>query len=211
MRHPRITAGLALALVLGVSAISCARELETNFERIRAVWSVMTFSEGLTRIRCPVTLEGRFSGRRIEKQGTTAIGSIDRATAMFANCSERAMVSTFEFLGTTLPWAFFYHSFSGALPNINAIGLEIIEFAFLVTGSFASCLYQATLRSPLRGSLRRNFTTGVITGFQIEPTPAIPQNGMGSGCPMTIRVEGTSGEVIREMGSATEKVRIELI
>lgn len=210
MRHPRITAGLALALVLGVSAISCARELDTNFERIRAVWSVMTFSEGLTRIRCPVTIEGEFSARRIAKQTQTQIGSIHRATAMFANCSERAGVSSFEFL-TNLPWAFFYSSFSGALPNINTIALEIIEFSFLITGSFASCLYQATLRSPLKGLLRRNFTTGVITAFQIEPTPAIPQNGMGTGCPTTIRVEGSSGEVIREMGSATEKVRIELI
>jgi hypothetical protein len=207
MRRAGIIAGLVLALLLGMAASSSAGKLSVSTENITATWRSMTFSSGASRIRCPVTLEGRFVTRSIAKQNSTSIGSIERATTSFVSCVERTFVTTIQFL-RTFPWAFFYTAFEGTLPNINTIRLELIEFAVLLTISGVSCLYQATLRSAQRGSLRRNFTTGEITSFPFDATPAIPQNGMVFGCPTNINVEG-SGEVTRTGG--TQRLTVELI
>jgi len=165
----------ALAALVGSAS---ARILSTSNENIRVAWSSLEFvAEGTGQtIRCGVTLEGTFHSRTIVKTLGSLIGYITRATvrrpctngtAWAYNGVEvdetRAERPVFT---NTLPWHLQYGGFTGTLPNITGLRLNLVGARFRVRapffGSAINCDYTTSAATPAIGTASRNLVTGVI-------------------------------------------------
>jgi hypothetical protein len=67
-------------------------------------------------------------------------------------------------LAETLPWHIYYLGFSGTLPNITQIQLQINFVSFSWTGWF-TCLYEAAGGEALDINANRNTSTAQLTSF----------------------------------------------
>jgi len=132
--------GLAAALLLcSLVATTSARNLSISNQNFRATWSGLRFESKIedptrmNQISCPVTLEGSFHARTFTKTRDSLIGVITRAHAnhpceaggnefSFHNGSETVLRGIPE---TTLPWPIFYSSFTGTLPAITRVTIEM--------------------------------------------------------------------------------------
>jgi len=191
-------------MAAAVSSAS-AQRFTTDETRFTARWTGLTFvGAEFFNITCPVTLEGSFHSATITKTPNALIGFVSRASVATASCTGgRATI-----LAASLPWHVRYRNFTGALPNITAIGVSLVNASFAIQDNFFgfNCLARSTAENPANGEINRNAATGAVTGLRANETPAIPTSG--ASCPTTTgRFSGT-GTVTRLGSTGTITVRL---
>jgi len=171
-------ASVWLATAVGVAA---ATRLELDERRFNAKWSSLKFKGpfGETHANCPITLEGSFHSNTIAKTVGALIGHISRATS--GTCIEGSTT----ILQESLPWHITYAGFSGTLPDITLIMINLVGASFQVP----LCLSTTTTARPARGNIELIRERGGLlkaTNLVADPTFTIPC-GIATG-----RFEGTA-------------------
>jgi len=190
-----VTAIVATALLgIAVSAASAGR-LSTSSQTFRATWAELTFSDGVTAVRCRVTMEGSYHSRTIAKVLHGLVGFVTRVTV--ARPCNNGTVWAYngsevnEVLGgtvpNTLPWHITYKTFAGTLPNILEVRLLLMGVRFLVRTPFGLlCNY----RSSGEGlDTLIVLSGGTANNYRVESTPAVIVEG--AGCATTGTIIGT--------------------
>jgi hypothetical protein len=211
MRHRSklMLAALAAALALGaIVTAATATRLAISNQLFRATWTegvplVIEGGAGLGTIRCPVTMEGTFHSRTVVKNTAALIGFITSATVFESSCTGGLLNP----LQASLPWHVFYDGFSGTLPRITAIDVRVVGAAAIVHNNFGvSCLFTSTAASPLKASLNRNTTTGVLESLTPNEAAEIPvtSGNLGfNGCPASVMLRGRSATLGIQRNTAT--------
>jgi hypothetical protein len=155
----RVAATIALALLsLGLAAQGSAalRSLSVGPASTRATGELVMVLEGEPFISCPMTLEKELSSR-IPKVERSRLGTVRGA---LGTCSS---FGQFTITLLTESWTINYNSFSGTLPSITGIHVEIAGFSFLYTamGGSARCLYRGSLH------MSESVTGGTIRTLRI--------------------------------------------
>ena len=103
--------------------------------------------EGIPGFTCKVTMEGSFHSSTIRKVTLARIGHITRAR--FDQCLDGATVRA---LTTTLPWEVRYDSFSGTLPLIDSVEVDIVGagIEFTYEPFYGPCLIRTTVNEPIQ-------------------------------------------------------------
>lgn len=202
-RSKLMLAGLAAALLLtmGVSTAS-AGHLSVDEQNFRVTWTSLEFVEpGFgARILCPVTLEGSFHSRTIEKIIGSLLGYITRATVKNESCiGGHATVLT-----NTLPWHITYEGFGGALPSITSLRLLLVRPAFRVEPGFAiSCLSQpANILGTITGTRE--------AGGAFKPERLTPDAGQRFPCGTLFEGEFVGSGTVMKLNS-TARILVTLI
>jgi hypothetical protein len=143
MRTPirLVLGGLAAGLLLcSLVAAASAGNLSISNQNIRATWTGLRFESKtgqvpmMSQFSCPVTMEGSLHARTFRKMRDTLIGAITRAIANHpceAGAKEFVIHNGTETVlrggapATSLPWPIFYSSFTGTLPAITSLIVEI--------------------------------------------------------------------------------------
>jgi len=185
-RSKILLSALAAALVLAAAiGTAQARRIELSNTNIRAVWTAaepLVFETSLANISCSVTLEGSFHSRTLSKVSGQLVGLITRAAvARPCNVGEAWVLNGVERLsnGTTtmnsLPWHVRYDSFTGTLPRIEKIRLQLIGASFLIAFAGQGCLVRTEAAHPAFGFVEVEVLGGV-TGLRADETVSIPPN-----------------------------------
>jgi hypothetical protein len=194
MRALRVVpAALIAALIVTVAvATADARRFELSNQHIRIIWNPAVGTERLafgvleSGVECPVTFEGSFHSRTISKVSGQLVGYITKAALTKAECEFDPGVENIIILNgvellpegavstNTLPWHIRYDSFTGVLPRITGMRLQIIGLSVRLQIPGA-CLYKSTAAGPAYGILQIE-AGGTVTGFKAEETaPTIPR------------------------------------
>lgn len=147
---------------------------------------------------CRVTLEGVLHSNTIPKVASVLIGYIDGAT--MNPCSTNIA----GFLTNTLPWHVHYEGFTGTLPNIDLLKIEITD-ASIWYGP-RRCLAVASAANPLKMTIGRGAEEKLVAAQLVET--AIPFGVECLGRRLVPVATGT-GEMFRF--NTTERIRIILI
>jgi len=219
---------LSLAALLAVAALSVAigsasaRRLELSEQHIRAVWEAAERTRfidtgGTFGIECQVTIEGSFHSRTISKVSGQLIGYITAAEAPLT-CFEGGEVAILNGVepipggGTatnSLPWHVRYDSFSGTLPVITGIRVQIVGAAILMWNGFVQCLFKSTEGIPLFAILEVA-AEGRITAMRWDETRAIPKFfELTIGCPPAAKLTRKSTSF--EVQGNTTRVSVRLV
>jgi hypothetical protein len=206
----------ALALSVAVSSAS-ARRIELSNQNIRAVWEVnskltLSNAEGGLTLACPVTLEGSFHSRTLSKVSGQLIGYVTRAFLTRSGCVVTGGVEDIRILNgvetttNTLPWHIRYDSFTGTLPNITSIRLQLVNASFVLTAFGVNCLYKSTTARPAFADTL--VTAGAVTGLRALSERFIPVFEGGFLCPEETRFTGTARVTL--LGTTTA-IRVRLV
>jgi hypothetical protein len=201
----RTTTKLALATLVAVVALAAAvgaagaRRFEFSDQRFTFVTRSVGYRGG-EPTNCPITLAGSFHSRTISKVSGQLVGYINSAGS--GTCPE----GSGRVLTESLPWHVRFASFSGTLPSITQIKLQVIGYSFLEICITSSCLYKSTAANPL--ILGLEVTRGVITSMRWEENNAIPRFMGEFICPAELIVEG-AGEP--SVTGTTTKINVRLI
>jgi hypothetical protein len=199
---------LTAAIVLG-SAVGTAgaRRFELSNQAIRAIWPTFELSDvPLTRVsRCPITLEGSFHSRTLSKVCGQLVGYITEATTRKEGCgAEARSLWMDEGEIVTLPWHLRFESFTGALPNITTIRLQVIGLGVKFQGT--RCEYKSEAMRPIH--LIANLTGPTVTSLRFEEAGTIPLiNLMGTCSPMA-KLGGMSSPVFALATTTAISVRL---
>jgi hypothetical protein len=199
--------GLTTALLVGlclaaITAAATARRFTVSEIRFTASWAgveKLDFGspEGFS-VACPVYVVGEFHSRTFAKVSGLLIGAISFAIKPAGEpCVRREgerwgemwILNGIEemerrILPETLTWHIRYDSFTGSLPRITSVRIQIVDASFLVQGTFGLlCLYKSTDARPLfaRFELTAN---GTIEKVRVDETQPIPLHE-GAFCPST--------------------------
>jgi hypothetical protein len=125
----------ATFLAMAVTSASANNLRIDNFERgFKATWVRLEFIGAGATVRCDVTLEGTYAARTIAKRVAARIGLITKGET--ANCNAP---NDGRILRETLPWNVRYRNFTGTLPIITGIGLDMPEARFRIRNEVATC------------------------------------------------------------------------
>lgn len=207
----------ALVAAALTTAVAGARAISMGDGNIRAVFREFRSggSGGSVEIRCPLTLEGSFHSRTYAKVRGTLVGQITRA-AMGHPCSgtggDMYVLNGVEVQGgrtvpNTLPWPLRYFAFSGTLPRLSSVTLDIINFSWIYPPFGEICLYRSTETNPAR-FVWEVASEGRVTGIRAEAEPPVLLNSGGILCPAEITY-ANSGTISR-LGT-TSPISITLI
>jgi hypothetical protein len=157
---------LALGLVAVTGTVASARNFSVDERSFYMRWSLFRFQEsGGSNAECPVTLEGSFHAWTMAKVRTVLVGFMDGAT--MGTCS----LNSAGFLTSTLPWHIQYEAFTGALPSIGRLRLQINEAAIWIREGFfgSRCLAVARATELLKLEVRHELTGDWMTEvFPVE-------------------------------------------
>jgi hypothetical protein len=165
-----VTGLIAIASVAAWISTATANRLSVSSPRFTVTWAALRFTNpeaSETTIRCPVTLEGSFHSATIRKVSNALVSFISRASV--GTCSS----GTVRVLTATLPWHIQYESFSGTLPAITHVRLNLIGAAFSWS-YWLLCLYRTSAANPLPFEVTRNISTSQITGIVPDESAGIP-------------------------------------
>jgi hypothetical protein len=187
-----LVAALTLAAAVGTAN---ARRLGTSERFFLSHFASLTFEGVSSAVICPVSLEGSFHSRTIEKIVRGLIGYISEARINRAACTGgKAWIQSLQERGSqeseSLPWHILYERFIGPLPNITGIEITVDNALFLVEINAARCVYRASTTSPLRGILNRE-AGGKLTGLRMNETSAVPKIEGSPFCANTNTLKGT--------------------
>jgi hypothetical protein len=185
MRTRILLVAVALAAIAGTASASRFRFSSAD-RGFRLVWTELrlevTFNGTPYSVMCPVTLEGSLHSATIAKVAGALIGSVTRAAAAEAACrgmigSESPYPLEITVLKERLPWHLRYESFTGILPNINGLNVQVVGAAFEVHDFIfeLTCLFASTAESPMRLILTRELRTGGLTSGRVNSTALIPR------------------------------------
>lgn len=193
----------ATALVLLPATYAQANRLEiaNAGEGFRFFWSTgsneLEFKIGTSTVRCEVRLIGTFSGRTIIKRAGTTMGVVNVAQAINI-CSGGAV----RMLEETLPWTLRYVSFTGTLPRISTVKLEIVGFRARITPEgAAACLATSEAARPVVLVARVEASEPTFETITPEAAATIPvTNGEGGPCALGASLSlGATGTIgVRE-------------
>lgn len=180
-----LTASFALA---GTVSTAGANRLSVSNVNKRIAWAPLTWTlegAGSKSIGCPITLESSLHSRTISKVRGALIGYVNRGTAASGSCTGGSVTISQE----ALPVHLRYRSFSGTLPNITGISLDLIGLAIVIDNEGNICTAVTTAANPAVMIL--NVTGGVITGARMDESVTIPVT-RGFICELlTLRLRGT--------------------
>lgn len=165
MKHRKLALAVAsaAAMLLASASSASANRLSLSSQTWRAVFPELTFSSELPEMKCRVTLEGNFHSATLAKSAGSLIGYVTRPTV------EACQLGGMTVLASTLPWHVQYQSFSGTLPSIGSIHVNIIG-GFLIAEALlrVSCLVRTSTTEPATGTFNREsggaLTTMVLGG-----------------------------------------------
>lgn len=203
MRMHRVVTALAAALVLATAVGNAsAGKLSIESTNFRLVWPVLTLTSGGVVASCPVTLEGTLHSSTFAKIAGLLIGHVTRAISANAVCAAPPVTRFYMLNGTevintvttmnTLPWHLRYQSFSGTLPNITSVNVDIVGASILGEGGGSTCLFRSTAAAPWRGRFEVNGERR-ITGYRSDESGRIPRFAGGIACPIEAWLAGTAG------------------
>jgi hypothetical protein len=224
----RITlAALAAAVLLGslLGGAASANRISLSNRNIRAVWRELTFEAKETEIipagpiRCAVTMEGSFHAEQIIKVVGNLIGHITRAIVghpcgaaegqeyYFHNGTEAVLGEP----PTSLPWHIRYAGFTGTLPVMTSVIVEITGMRMTVNYGLNRCLEIYGSATETRKWVFRVEAAGGVTSLEpiTNPRHLIVQQGTSILCPELGRLSGVSGPVTL-LGTTTQ-IRMRLI
>jgi hypothetical protein len=186
MRHHKALTVSALAAVLlgALVGTASAGRLSLSSQTIRMTWASLTFSGGFGTVRCAVTMEGSFHSRTIAKTRESLIGYITNARISHP-CSAGAAWAhsgeTNEVLGGTvsnrLPWHIRYASFTGTLPNITSMNVEVVGIAYLIREPVFGVLCEYAGGAEGRGGLLWRIEFWPILAVTYAATETVSTNG----------------------------------
>jgi hypothetical protein len=223
MRTPSklvLTALMAMLCLAAMASVAGARRLAFSENHIRAGWPAgerVRFNNAEFNIECQMTMEGSFHSRTLSKVCGQLIGYITVASlpveCVDANNREgqAGALNGVEFMTNTLPWHVRFDSFTGVLPRIAGIRVQIIGAAFLLHDNTPRfCLYLSDAASPLYAIFE--LTAGTITAMRLDETRPIPKHGelLGTFClapNITLSRKATSVEIQR----STTKITVTLV
>lgn len=157
-----LLAALATAALLALgTATATANRLATNARTFRLDFAPVGLVMSVGLAYCDLTLDGSFHTTTIQKIARSLIGSITRGTIEF--CTQ----GTATLLTETLPWHVTYSGFSGVLPNITAMRVEIIGLAINLNVGGIACLLRSDASEPVVGSFRVE-ARGTVTTFDLD-------------------------------------------
>lgn len=138
-----LSAALLAAVMVGNT--SANRLSISHGGLFRIEWSSLEFGiQGLTVVRCAVTLEGSFHSTTMPKVQGLLVGHISRASVKNNPC----ISGNVTVLAGTLPWHIVFRGFSGALPSITGGIVGLLGASFRVVNAITRCLVTATLEHP---------------------------------------------------------------
>lgn len=203
-RSKLLLTGLLAALVL-VAAVgtASANRLSISNKNIRAVWNKLNFTDAgrVVNIECDVTIEGSFHVNTITKTRGALIGYISRAPQP-QNCVGGGAT----ILQESLPWHVRYDSFTGTLPRLTGVRLQLVLAAFRLNVGF-ECLYRSNATEPAFG-IANVETNGLVTGLTADNTTTIPRVEGSIFCPASGRFENTGRVTLL---GATTNISVRLI
>jgi len=211
MRRTILGALVAAAALASFVSSASAAHLRTSSQAFRVIWPEwtpeITYGNVTFKVSCPVTFEGTFHSRTIEKTVGTLFGYFTRATMNEAMCTSRELPETrLKLLTETLPWHMRYRSFSGLLPNITAVAFDVLGPAIQVNGlPFAGiCLYATTTAAPLGDQF--DLSGGVVSYRTGGFIPLREGNGL---CAERAALSGSGGRTT--MQGSTSLITVTLI
>jgi hypothetical protein len=153
-----LLATIGATVLLGALVGSAsARSFSSTSQTLRSTFSRVRFSGVFGSITCHVTLEGSLHTRTIAKVAGTLIGYITAAN--LGECAEGSAT----ILRETLPWHVRYLSFTGTLPAITSLSINVIGASFRVREPLATCLARSTPESPSVGTFNREAGGALLT------------------------------------------------
>jgi len=191
-----LTAAALLASLVGSAS---ARSFSVTNRNFRAVFRPLTFQEPFNffRVTCNVTMEGTFHENTIPKVLETLLGYVTRVGVTHPctggegwawNGTEGALTGA-----SSLPWHIRYQGFTGTLPNITTIRVNLIRPKFSINNGICLGTYQPAAQ---RGILE---ITGGTTRIRADESQIISR--IEGNCPEG-RFAGTS-EVVTLLGTTT--------
>jgi len=194
-------ASLVAAIFLAVTVSAApARNLSVSEQAANIVWTPLELVMAGRSFRCNATLGARFHYRTMVKSDNALIGYINSATMNTCTGGSATI------LAATLPWHITYRGFSGTLPNITNIRMNVIGFSFnwRPEGSIA-CLARSTAENPLQ-VITNIAAGGIVTGMRADETATIPIESFfcAFGGEGTFRGTGT----VRTPGGSNVAVRL---
>jgi hypothetical protein len=171
-RSKLLFAGLTAALVLSMGVTSAsARNFSLSNHRFRATWANLHLTATSTSIECPVTLEGSFTGTTIAKVPNSQVGSVSVGAVNNGACTGGHATINAE----ALPWRVNYTAFTGTLPTITGINLNLINAKFTVENGSQTCTTQTNSREPAKGIVQ--ISGGRVTGIRADEVAGIQLRG----------------------------------
>ena len=175
---------LCLALVISVMAGSAAAgRFSVDDQDFRIVWTEVSFvPDFVDPVRCGLTIIGSMHSRTITKTDGLLVGHVTSARTSFPTCTPREEGATA--LAFTLPWHVTYAVFTGTLPAITGVKLEILGASFDIFTiedegiRTALCLARTEASEP--GKVTLNVSRGLVTTATFDETAAIDLNDVGA-------------------------------
>jgi hypothetical protein len=153
--NPLLAVVTATAVFGTVVATASARQLEFSSQTLRATFREVRLSGLPGEVTCQVTLEGSLHSRTIAKALSTLIGYITRAR--LGPCA----VGTATILQEWLPWHLRYGGFTGTLPNITRVAVDVALVGIRVRTNVGEiCLILSFTPEPL--TLTMNVAAGGV-------------------------------------------------
>ena len=192
----RTTANLALAALTAAALLgslvgpASARNFSVTNRNLRASFIPMTFAEPFNfySARCNVTMEGTFHETTAAKVLETLIGYVTRVGVTHPctggegwawNGTEGALTGA-----NSLPWHIRYQGFTGTLPNITTIRVNLIRPKFSINNGICLGTYQPAAQRYIIE------LTGGIARIRADETQILSR--LEGNCPEG-RFSGTSG------------------
>jgi hypothetical protein len=173
----------AFVLLQAGSAAAMRFEMPNGERGFRFRWISLDFILGANTINCEIRLRGSFHSKTINKVTGALVGYVEEA--IFINLCTNGGAA--RFLTENLPWHIRYASFSGSLPRINAINLQLIGMrAQIVPMGGPTCLMTTTTINPLYLIAAVEESENTFASIAPNETVGIPVMGMG--CPGEVRL-----------------------
>ena len=182
-----VTAAAAAMVLFAASGPGSARNFSLSETHFMTGWAAMTFAGGEISVRCPVVVEGSFHNRTFTKTAGALVGYVGLAVSTEGSCSGGRVIVKEE----SLPWHVRYDSFTGTLPNITAVKLQLIGARIATEVLGIRCEYLSSATEPL--VVKAIVTSGAMR--EIEPLGERTIRGTGGiFCPAAAPsgVSGTS-------------------
>jgi hypothetical protein len=192
---------LIASSALGMSVVEAMAESGVGGRvgpTFRGTWGTVTWTLSGSSVRCAMTLEGSFHSAVVAKIARALIGYVSRVS-LGSPCSQGAATV----LSETLPWTLTYGSFTGVLPNITSLGINVINASFRVreTTFGIDCLMRSSAEAPVTLTANRSTATWAFTGATLGGTIPLCFGSAG--------VSGTSSTLTRL--EAAEQIVVSLI
>lgn len=194
---------LVVAVLVAAAAQASAEYIEilTADRGFTAVWRPLEFVAAGSTVRCNVTLEGSFEAFANEKVSGTRIGAVTRA-----GLGECAGGSATVLTGT-IPWDLRYDSFTGTLPEISTIRLQLVGAAFQINNGLATCLARTEASTPgfaIGATSREGGGLLTMATLRADETSSIPLTG-GFACSLVRgSLAGTASTTVLEEAGAIQ-------